>query len=125
MNSAPENGGEFKEALLTDTNLISFRLPPEFFPALQALQVKGESPSKTAKRLFCGQLCREYELEVVNENLRVLSQQIEDLRSVLLRAAEGLIVATGRLTKDQAQDWIERKVCAPSERPSAGTNLKK
>ena len=117
MNGAPDDSGEREEVLLTDTNLISFRLPPDLIPVLQALKVKGESSSKAAKRLFCDQLCREYELLVVNENLRVLSTQVEDLQAILLRAVEGIIVATGRLTKEQAQDWIEKKVCPLPRKP--------
>ena len=29
----------------------------------------------------------------------------------------GIIVATGRLTKEQAQDWIEKKVCPLPRKP--------
>ena len=103
--------------MLTEGNLISFRLPKDLIALLAVHQVEDESLSKAAQRLFCGHLQRQQELDILNENFTELSRQIEELRGLLLRAAEGIVVATGRVTPDRAKEWIETKVCPRSQNP--------
>lgn len=111
MQKDPKNREIPPSGALTESNLISFRLPPDELEVLSVLQVEGEGRNLAAKRLFTEALKRQLELNLFEREIGDLKREIKTLQLMLLQVAEGVVVATGRVSKEQAKEWIATKVC--------------
>ena len=90
---------------------ISFRLSGHQLVSLEKRAEKlTVSPGDLARKCVVQMLDDEQESDLLRLKLSALENEVKDLRRGINNMAEALLVVSGKVTKEQAKEWVKENI---------------
>ena len=70
----------------------------------------GKTPGELAREIVLGVLAGEEEADLLKIKMAALEGEVKTLRRGLSNTAEALLVVSGKVTKEQAKQWVKENI---------------